>query len=91
MTWRQYAAAVLLFSMVSFLAVYALRRIQNMLPLNPEGLTGDESASELQPGGNMEGKERLHQPSPAKARPLSATAAATATQSPAARGSYPTG
>ncbi|MGN6136950.1 MAG: potassium-transporting ATPase subunit KdpA [Aureliella sp.] len=40
MTWRQYAAAVLLFSLVSFLAVYALQRIQNMLPLNPEGLTG---------------------------------------------------
>ena len=35
MTWRQYASAVLLFSMVSFLTVYGLQRIQGVLPGNP--------------------------------------------------------
>lgn len=36
MTWRQYAMATLAFSLVSFLATYALQRVQGMLPLNPE-------------------------------------------------------
>lgn len=39
MTWRQYAMATLAFSLVSFLATYALQRVQGMLPLNPEGLS----------------------------------------------------
>jgi len=38
MNWRQYAAAVLTFSLVSFLAVYGLQRSQGVLPLNPERL-----------------------------------------------------
>ncbi|MFO1095342.1 MAG: potassium-transporting ATPase subunit KdpA [Planctomycetaceae bacterium] len=38
MTWRQYAAAVLAFSFVSFVAVYALQRTQQWLPLNPQDL-----------------------------------------------------
>lgn len=38
MTWRQYASAVLLFSFVSVLAVYAVQRLQGFLPLNPESL-----------------------------------------------------
>ncbi len=38
MTWRQYATAVLVFSLVSFLAVYGLQRFQDVLPLNPESL-----------------------------------------------------
>jgi K+-transporting ATPase ATPase A chain len=36
MSWRQYAAAVLAFSLVGFLAVYGLQRLQGVLPLNPE-------------------------------------------------------
>ncbi len=39
MTWRQYAIAMLAFSLVSFLATYALQRLQGVLPLNPEGLS----------------------------------------------------
>lgn len=39
MTWRQYAVAVLMFSLVSFVSVYALQRTQGWLPLNPESLT----------------------------------------------------
>ncbi len=36
MGWRQYAVAVLLFNAVGFFAVYALLRLQGMLPLNPQ-------------------------------------------------------
>ncbi|MEJ2896128.1 potassium-transporting ATPase subunit KdpA [Bordetella avium] len=38
MTWRQYAVAVLIFSVLGFIAVYALQRLQGFLPLNPVGL-----------------------------------------------------
>ncbi len=36
MTWRGYAVAVLLFNAVGVLAVYALLRLQGVLPLNPQ-------------------------------------------------------
>lgn len=39
MTWREYAAAVLALSFVSFAAVYLLQICQAWLPLNPAGLT----------------------------------------------------
>jgi K+-transporting ATPase ATPase A chain len=35
MTWRQYAQAALAFSLVSFIALYCLQRLQAWLPLNP--------------------------------------------------------
>ena len=38
MSWRQYALAVLLFSLVGVVVVYALQRLQAWLPLNPEKL-----------------------------------------------------
>ena len=40
MQWKTYATAVLSFSLVSFLSVYAIQRLQGWLPLNPESLTG---------------------------------------------------
>ena len=40
MTWKQYAGAVLLFGLAGVLAVYALMRLQGVLPLNPQGLAG---------------------------------------------------
>ena len=40
MAWTQYARAVLSFSLVSALALYALQRVQGALPLNPAGLNG---------------------------------------------------
>jgi potassium-transporting ATPase potassium-binding subunit len=46
MSWRQYALAVLVFSLVGFLVVYALQRLQLWLPLNPQQLpnvTADSS------------------------------------------------
>ncbi|MFC4528688.1 potassium-transporting ATPase subunit KdpA [Dyella halodurans] len=36
MGWRRYAIAMLLFNMVGMLAVYALQRAQQWLPLNPQ-------------------------------------------------------
>lgn len=38
MTWRHYSLAVLALSLLSFLAVYVLQRMQGWLPLNPESL-----------------------------------------------------
>ncbi|WP_376793472.1 potassium-transporting ATPase subunit KdpA [Thermoflexus sp.] len=38
MDWKTYAIAMLLFNMLGLLALYALQRIQHLLPLNPQGL-----------------------------------------------------
>jgi K+-transporting ATPase ATPase A chain len=40
MNWKQYGAAMLIFSLVSTLALYFLQRFQFYLPLNPQGLAG---------------------------------------------------
>lgn len=40
MNWKQYGAAMLIFSLVSTLAVYALGRLQFFLPLNPQDFSG---------------------------------------------------
>jgi K+-transporting ATPase ATPase A chain len=36
--WVTYAVAMLLFSLVGMLLLYALQRLQNILPLNPQGM-----------------------------------------------------
>jgi potassium-transporting ATPase potassium-binding subunit len=36
--WKQYTLAILLFSLVGCLFTYAILRLQNILPLNPQGL-----------------------------------------------------
>lgn len=38
MHWKQYALALLAFSVLGVLAVYALQRLQGWLPLNPQGM-----------------------------------------------------
>ncbi|MCE9618336.1 MAG: potassium-transporting ATPase subunit KdpA [Planctomycetes bacterium] len=46
MSWRHYTVAVLVFNAIGFLFVYALQRLQGMLPLNPQGfsaVTADSS------------------------------------------------
>jgi K+-transporting ATPase ATPase A chain len=45
MRWTEYAVAMLLFSLVSMLALYAIQRLQGLLPLNPQGLPSVDSAS----------------------------------------------
>ena len=37
-TWRQYTGAILLFSLASCVFTYVILRLQNHLPLNPQGL-----------------------------------------------------
>ncbi len=38
MGWRRYALCLLVFNLVGILAVYAIERLQGLLPLNPAGL-----------------------------------------------------
>lgn len=40
MNWKQYGAAMLIFSLVSTIALYFMQRWQFYLPLNPQGLSG---------------------------------------------------
>jgi potassium-transporting ATPase potassium-binding subunit len=47
MRWTEYAAAMLLFSGVSMLALYLLQRLQGVLPFNPQQLPGVDSAGYL--------------------------------------------
>src|SRR5262249_6077264 len=37
MKWTEYAVAMLLFSLVSMLVLYAMKRLQQVLPFNPQG------------------------------------------------------
>jgi potassium-transporting ATPase potassium-binding subunit len=45
MRWTEYAAAMLLFSVVSMIVLYALQRLQYYLPFNPQKLAGVSSHS----------------------------------------------
>ena len=45
--WTIYAAAVLIFSFVGFLILYALQRLQNVLPFNPQGMDAISPDSSL--------------------------------------------
>src|SRR5437867_5620743 len=40
MRWTEYAVALLLFSVVSMLVLYAMQRLQSALPWNPQGFAG---------------------------------------------------
>jgi potassium-transporting ATPase potassium-binding subunit len=40
MGWRQYAVALVVFNFLGVIAVYALQRLQGVLPLNPQGMAG---------------------------------------------------
>ena len=40
MRWTEYAVALLLFSVVSMLVLYAMQRLQSVLPWNPQGFAG---------------------------------------------------
>ncbi|MEQ1730243.1 MAG: potassium-transporting ATPase subunit KdpA, partial [Vicinamibacterales bacterium] len=40
MRWTEYAVALLLFSVVSMLVLYAMQRLQGLLPWNPQGFAG---------------------------------------------------
>src|SRR5215210_6092568 len=38
MRWTEYAVAMLLFNVVTMLVLYAMQRLQGVLPFNPQGL-----------------------------------------------------
>src|SRR5574341_2194627 len=44
MRWTEYPAAMLLYSAVSMIALFALQRLQGYLPFNPQHLPGVDSA-----------------------------------------------
>ena len=37
MRWTEYAVSLLMFSVVSMLVLYAMQRLQHLLPFNPQG------------------------------------------------------
>lgn len=43
--WKPYAAGILIFNAIGFIAVYALQRLQHVLPANPAGLGTVEARS----------------------------------------------
>jgi K+-transporting ATPase ATPase A chain len=43
--WITYVVAMLLFSVVGFVTLYALQRFQNVLPFNPQGMSAVEQTS----------------------------------------------
>ncbi len=45
MNWKQYGIAMLIFSMMSSLAVFAIQRLQFYLPLNPQQMPGPSADS----------------------------------------------
>ena len=45
MRWTEYAAAIVWFSLVSAVALYAIERLQGVLPFNPQNLDGVDAAA----------------------------------------------
>jgi len=45
MNWKEYALSIVLFSVVSGLVLYLLQRLQGVLPLNPQELSGVDVAA----------------------------------------------
>jgi K+-transporting ATPase ATPase A chain len=45
MRWTEYAVAMLLFNLVTMIVLYAMQRVQHVLPLNPQGLGAVEPGS----------------------------------------------
>ena len=48
MRWTEYALAMLAFSVVSMLVLYAMQRLQALLPFNPQGLAAVRAGPRLQ-------------------------------------------
>ena len=59
MRWTQYALATLWFSLLGVLAVYALQRLQAVLPLNPQNLAGGVARFFVQYGDQLRHEHQL--------------------------------
>ena len=51
MRWTEYGLTMLAFSLVSMLVLYAMQRLQGLLPLNPQGLAGVRAGPRVQHRG----------------------------------------
>ena len=61
-SWSSYALALLAFNLVGLLVVYALQRLQAVLPLNPQGLAAVDPYPLVQETAHLFGlrRTRLH-------------------------------
>ena len=57
--WTAYAGALLVFSLVSLLFTYLIQRVQQWLPLNPQGLGNVAARPGLQHGGQFHHQHQL--------------------------------
>ena len=57
--WKQYTLAMLLFSLVGCLFTYAILRLQNFLPLNPQGLRRRQRGPRVQYRGQLHDQHQL--------------------------------
>ena len=57
--WMVYGVAMLLFSLAGFVSLYALLRLQAVLPFNPAAFSGRGRASRLQHGGELRHQHQL--------------------------------
>ncbi len=76
-SWRRYAMATVAFNVVGVFAVYALQRLQGLLPLNPAGFGPRQPGLVVQHRGQLRHQHQLagllgrvdDEPSDADARP----------------------
>ena len=59
MRWTEYATALLLFSVVSLVVLYAMQRLQSLLPVEPAGLRRRRPRPRLQYGGVVHDQHQL--------------------------------
>ena len=59
MRWTTYTVAMLLFSLVGWLLVYLLQRLQGVLPFNPQGLPRVEHVLVVQYGRLVHDEHQL--------------------------------
>ena len=59
MRWTEYAVALLLFSVVSMLVLYAMQRLQHVLPFNPQGFGPVRAGSGVQHRGVVHDQHEL--------------------------------
>ena len=57
--WKAYAVALLVFSLTGIVVMYAMLRLQDILPLNPNGVASVLAGPRLQHGGQLRDEHEL--------------------------------
>ena len=57
--WTAYAVGMLLFNVAGLVLLYVILRLQDILPLNPQGLDGAEARPRVQHGGQLHDEHQL--------------------------------